>query len=539
MAQNNTTGPGVRSASNPDSNNTTAGTGQAPANAAAAPTAGKENIFTGLCEALNKHQQDLVKAGKRKIADRYAIEFAPNSVGESTVKRPLDQDATTAPMQNNDSTSKLNPAKNQVNKNARTYPIRAGSQIVQVIDNVMRNSSFITGQQNIEISTATDPTTGVQTQKLKAKTGTGNFQWFKISLNAQWLGYDTVIRDHAYQFTFIITPYPVGQMISQYFPDSIYRGVHKSYQYWFTGQNTQVLSYEATYNNLYRIVLTGTGPIIQAQENADFRDLNRKIYMATSENRAAGAKDYANEPGDNAASYFYDPGGLKIARMRIVGDPAWLQQGEVGLGVSAKAFNFSPFNPDGAINYDASAIMFDISFNHPVDYNYTTGIMDVNAFNRNELPLEHYTYTARSIKSFFRKGRFEQELEGALVTEKKASNTQTVARPAATVTSATNTRQSQDTGAGSNVTTISAVSEIQYDESGAPIGTGYLPPTPQPAPPAANPTSNGGVSGAEILNGPPPPAITIQPTTPTLNPNATGQNLGPQASNPQIMDRET
>jgi hypothetical protein len=98
--------------------------------------------------------------------------------------------------------------------------------------------------------------------------------------------------------------------------------------------------------------------------------------------------------------------------MRIVGDPAWLQQGEVGLGVTARTFTFKPFNADGAINYDSQAVIFDISWNQPQDYDFSVGIMNVN--NQQGRARQNYTYTAVSCKNFFSKGRFEQELEGKL-----------------------------------------------------------------------------------------------------------------------------
>jgi hypothetical protein len=244
--------------------------------------------------------------------------------------------------------------------------------------------------------------------------------------------------------TFIVSPYQPASLISQYFPNPKYRGVHKSYQYWFTGQNTQILSYEQKYDNAYRIAMTGIGANIQKTLKTDWRDQNRKIYVATSENRAQGAKDYANEPGDNAASFLYDPKSLSTVKMRIVGDPAWLQQGECGLGVSARTFNFAPFTPDGTINFDASAIMFDVSFNQPVDYDFNTGIMNTNTMNRQGLPQEHYTFTAIECKSIFSKGKFEQELTGKLVTDEIKAATNGGGRPVA-ATTATDTRSSPRT----------------------------------------------------------------------------------------------
>jgi hypothetical protein len=473
----------------------------APAKASAAPVAGKENLFTGLCAALNQFQEQLVKDKKREIPDQYVIEFAPAALGDSTIKRPGDQNKAQAPMQNNATASdKLDRDKNSVNLSAMTWPVSAGSQIVQVIDNVMRVSSFITDQQIVQISPVADPITGVQKQVPSPGTGKP-MAWFKISVAAEPLGKDNIINDFAYRMRFIVSPYQPAQMISQYYPDSRYRGVHKSYQYWFTGQNTQILSYEQKYDNAYRIALTGIGANIQKKLKTDWRDQNRKIYVATSENHATGAKDYANEPSDNAASFLYDPKSLSTVKMRIVGDPAWLQQGECGLGVSARTFNFAPFTPDGSINFDASAIMFDVSFNQPVDYDFNTGIMNTNTMNRQGLPQENYTFTAIECKSIFSKGKFEQELTGKLLTgEVKASAATSTGRPATTPTAASASRTTNIRGEslGSEVVDetgqVSNLRRNEYGDLYDPTGTaGSALPTPQPAAPPAAPTSSGDI----------------------------------------------
>ena len=477
-----------------------------PQKASAAPVAGKENLFTGLCDALNQFQLELVKLKQRSIPDQYVIEFAPPALGDSTIKRPGDQNKAQAPMQNNATAAdKLDKAKNSVNPSAMTWPVSAGSQIVQVIDNVMRVSSFITDQQIVQISPVPDPVTGVQKQV--SSPGTGKpMAWFKISVAAEPLGKDTVINDFAYRMTFIVSPYQPASLISQYFPNPKYRGVHKSYQYWFTGQNTQILSYEQKYDNAYRIALTGTGANLQKKLKTDWRDQNRKIYVATSENHAQGAKDYANEPSDNAASFLYDPKSLSTVKMRIVGDPAWLQQGECGLGVSARTFSFAPFTPDGGINFDASAIMFDVSFNQPVDYDFNTGIMNTNTMNRQGLPQEHYTFTAIECKSIFSKGKFEQELTGKLVTDEiKASTNSGAGRPAATTatTTATNTRSSprtaeqivaeQNASFEYGTTEGSEQTRMLAEQDAGLFDEPKQPPTTQPAPPPEAPTSSGDI----------------------------------------------
>lgn len=501
----------------------------APPKASAAPVAGKSVTFKGLATALNEYQQELVKQKKREIADQYVIEFLPPTMAASTVVMPGPQDATTAPMQNNNTAEKILPAKNSADRSTRTWSVKAGTQVIKVIDDVMRSSSYITDQQNVEVSQATDPVTGLQTNKINAKAGTGNMQWYKISVNAVDLGYDKIIRDNAYKITFIITPYPVAQMISQYFPDSRYRGVHKAYQYWFTGDNTQILDYQQSYNNAYRIALTGYGAVQQSRVTTDFRDQNRFIYMATSDNQAQGSKNYAAEPSNSAASFLYDPSSLSQVKLKIVGDPGWMQQGEVGVGVNAKTFSFKPFNSDGSINFDSQAVMFSVAFNVPADYDLNTGLVNVNVNSRVGQPQEYYTFTAIKCKSIFSRGRFEQEIEGKLVIEKKPNavkDTQANGRTAP-ATAATNTRSTtspldgslgyelrDETGAISNFRK-NEYGDL-YDATGT-QGAGLL--APEPAAPPQAPTSSGTIASPAAgdedaqqvaFNPPPRPATADQ-----------------------------
>lgn len=502
----NSTSQRTVAARNSQTNNTNSASPQAPANASAAPVAGSQDIFAGLCEALNQNQQTLVKQQLREIPDQYAIRFDPPAMAQSTIKRPGDQNLDQAPMQNNNTAKKLLPDENKVNRSAMTWTVKAGSQIVQIIDNVIRNSSYITDQQIVQISPVADPKTGVQKQIPSPGTGTGTTAWYKITVGVQQLGYDNKIRDHAYRMTFIVTPYAIAQMASQYFPDSRYRGVHKSYQYWFTGNNTQILQYEQKYSNAYRLTLSGIGADLQKESSSNFRDQWRKIYMATSENHAQGAKNYTNEPGDNAASFLYDPMSLANVKLRIVGDPAWMQQGEVGLGQVARNFNFSPFLPDGSINYDSQAIMFDISFNQPTDYDFNTGVVNVNAHNSSSgLPQEHYTYTATRCKSIFSKGRFEQEIEGKLLVEYNQSPAASNGRSVATTASPTaagsrsSPRTAEQIVAEQNAsfeygtTEGSEQTRMLAEQDAGLFDAPKQPPTTQPAPPPEAPTSSGDI----------------------------------------------
>jgi len=481
------------------SNNSSAST--APPKASAAPGKSKD-VFTGLCEALNAFQRRLAdpKDPNRKydIADEYQIEFAPNEIGAATLKRQGTLDKSKTPLQT-PTPRALKPETNSVNNNGRVVSVTAGMQIIQFIDQEMRNSSYVTDQQLYIV----DP----KTEKIVPNPNPPNgvTAWYKINVEATQLGFDNRRKDFAYRMKFVISPYAINTLPSDWFRSSRYRGSHKSYNYWFTGANNEILNFEQEYNYLYRLVISGLNVPVQ-QRRTDFRDVYRRTFLPTSENHAKGADGYVNEPGDNAASFFYSPTDQGTVKIRIVGDPAWMQQGEVSVGVNATNFNFNPFANDGTINYDSQEIVFDISWNQPADYDLNTGLVDIKRTGirpdgtYNTQPEFNFTYTAVTCKNFFSKGRFEQEIEGRLLTEFEKNNQQ------ATNSNDTNRPRSSnptpDNGTRSPSNTTSANSWVDINGLQV-LGTDVTPdgdtnqndsePQLLNSPPPEDPTSNGGI----------------------------------------------
>jgi hypothetical protein len=406
----------------PTTNNNTS-----PAKATAAPTGNTNYIFTGLAEALNTHQNQLVKDKKYAIADIYEFEFNPVSMGEAKLKKPGSTDRSkTAGKEAKTAGQALNSKTDKVDNNSQNWSVLAGTQIVQYIDQVMRSSSYIYDQATTQV----DPNT--QKPIPSPGTGTGITTWYKISVQATSLGYDNLRRDDAYRIKYLITPYAITQMASEYFPDSRYRGSHKTYGYWFTGQNTQIINFEQTFNTLYKLTLSGAGSISQSNVTTDFRDIYSKTYMPTTEQKTGQQTGtYTNAGPDSAAAYLYSPNDLATVKFRIIGDPGWLQQGEVSTGISAQQFSFAPFNLDGGINFDSQEVLFDIGWNQPQDYNMETGVMNTN--NQNGRSIQNNTYQAIDCRSFFSKGKFEQEIMGKQFVEFRKATTRTPAEVRPTI----------------------------------------------------------------------------------------------------------
>jgi hypothetical protein len=456
-----------------------------PPKASDAPTKGQNNIFLGLADALNKFQKDREKDLPGYRADEYVFEFAPASIGAAKVVppgQPVDR-KNTAGKNIKTAADKLDEKTDSVNVNSQTWNIAAGTQIVQLIDQIMRSSTYITDQQKVNFNEDDE-----QTKNAKSNPG-GITAWYKISVSAQQLGYCNYRRDHAYRMTFTISTYAINQMCSIYFNDSKWRGSHKAYDYWFTGLNTQILNYEQDYNQAYYTTVSGNSSGL-ASPKPTGRDQMKQAIQATSEQRTQGQANYVNEPADNAAAFLYSIGDFAEVRMRILGDPAWMQQGEAAFGVSARNFEFNPFNSDGSINYDSQQVTYTVSFSRPTDYNFNTGIMNVNS---DGAPQEKFRFQAKSCKNIFSKGRFEQELVGSLL---PASSTSGSNGRSSQVTGSTDSRANKidDGSRGYEIRDetgqLSNLRKNEYGDLYDPEGLDTPgAPAPQPAPPPEPPTS--------------------------------------------------
>ena len=400
----------------------------APAKANAASSA-KNTVKQGLVGAMNVFQQQLVKDRIYQVADTYEIVFAEDAQGRQPIRdakinnptnRIVVQDETSMkPGPSQTGGQAFNEAANVMDISNRNWSITAGMQMVQVIDLAIRNSTYITDQAILNY----DSETGVETLNSKFDgVADARIQWFQITMEATQGAYDEARNDYAYNIKFIVSPYELIDFDSKYFPLTKFRGVHKSYPYWFTGQNTAVVDYTANFDGLYNITVTGShaddsaAAKLRKKYLSSMRDIPKYTYAPASNASRMGSEGKTNEVSASAAEYLYSPGNMGTGKVRIIGDPAWIQQGSLSGGVNTKEFGYSPFLPDGTINFDASQVMFEISWQRPEDYNISTGLADPYSRPGNEArqPLQSTVYKANKVISEFKQGKFEQTLEGSL-----------------------------------------------------------------------------------------------------------------------------
>jgi hypothetical protein len=486
-------------------------TGRPPPNSNAAP---KTVIVAGLKQALNEYQARLCGLGDDPPPppsvfdepDVYDIVFTDSKLENASVLPPVDPDQrqTPSPVPQN-SNQVVNGAVQTGAVDSKTTSATAGTSIIQFLDQTLRNSSYIYDQQ-LKVITADG-------QEIKRNNNNNQgVNWYRIGVKVEPLKYDRKRRDYAYKITYIVSPYRVNEIKGPYFPSTRFRGTHKKYLYWYTGLNNEVLSYEQDFNYLYYVVVnSGQDRFINI---VDFREEAKYVFQTRSGESDQGQPGKVNEAGANAAEQLMSPSDLSRAKLVILGDPAWIHQGEMWFGTTDGTGPQQPFFPDGSINTEVEEPLFEIGFNKPADYDLQSGRMEVNSTdlgaNRyisgagaNGLATQSFIYRAVSVVSNFSSGKFTQDIEGVLITFPASAikvnatdvDSQFTETPAITERLLRDLDRANSARAVRNQ--VPQGSFVEEQASGAAnsqppaLGSSQTPSAPAPAAPAAAPTSSG------------------------------------------------
>ena len=400
---------------------------QANANTPPPPKVSASVITRGLMDTMNEQEQRYVREGRQTYANVYKIQYTPEAealIKNATITKPheiVNKAAVPAAAAASQNTQTSSPDKQAMTVTSRNYPITAGMQLVQAIELIIRNSNYITDQANIVFTED-----GAPKPNPKAAGENQGVRWFNIIPSARPIGgqYDEKVNDYAYNITFTIATYDLQQFNSAYFPATKFKGIHKQYHYWFTGQNTSVLDYKETFNTQYLWQVSGSPDQDSNKTRVDkkitssMRDIPLVMQVARSSESSQSAQNRANELAANAAQNIYNPGDLAEARLQIIGDPAWIMQGSI-IGVAdPKTVEAKPFNDDGSINFDMGEVLYEIAWQRPQDYSLSTGLADPYSqtpnVNGSRQPLQSRVYRCISVISEFRGGNFTQTIEGGL-----------------------------------------------------------------------------------------------------------------------------
>ncbi|SVE55514.1 uncharacterized protein METZ01_LOCUS508368, partial [marine metagenome] len=205
-------------------------------------------ISKGIVRALNDHNNKLVEKHRDDgaIADRYSVVFE-GGIGSARIDSDTIFNTYKAkmlkPMADAKDPDADNPEKGQIQVEKEIKTISAGQQIQNLIDQLIRSSEYITSQSSM-LKNKAGEYEAVDGQKEP-------LTWYKISCRTKPIAFDTIRNRYAYDITYIVTPRLVIDSKSSFFRNRGFKGVHKKYDYWFKGKNTEVISYQQKLDTLF------------------------------------------------------------------------------------------------------------------------------------------------------------------------------------------------------------------------------------------------------------------------------------------------
>lgn len=413
---------------------------------------GKKSII-GLAEILNKLEQDESKKEKSsiKFPNVYKVEFKENTGIDDSLLVPKDyyvkERTPMATVEGGTASSNERTAWQKrlgtVEKKTRTIEIPAGISIVQAIDNIISQSEYLK-KMMVAVDKEIDESVKQTDSSVDINSRPATLSWYNINpvVTRTFDDWDEKRGDYAHEITYVISKYEIPYIRSLYTSNTMsYYGPHKRYNYWYTGENTEVLSYEQDYNFLFTL----EGSLASDAETTNLQSAKTKMKAGISGADATTAKSGKNDIINSVKSFLYSPGDLVHFKLKVLGDPDYLMP---TVGTSDNNSENQWYGKDLSINPNSGQVFFEILFQQAEDYSNNSGLLVPN----NEIQFAAYpdsmkvkpkgiVYMLTEVVSHFSKGKFEQTLKGVIPEFVTAGAKD--GRDLTPPSSASNTRQTQ------------------------------------------------------------------------------------------------
>lgn len=402
----------------------------------------------GLMDQLNSLQNTVTKTEedkkKQSVADVYRVRFENIAVKDALIVEKDSYVKSKAPLAKVENSSQSTVRTSEQTKTVdkkRVIEIASGTPILTAIDQIISQSTYLTDAMKViddeELQPSLENEQTFQKQEPKPLT------WYWVVPEVRVIGHDPLRNDLAYEITYVIYTYEVPYLKSLVVGKTTsYRGPSKIYNYWYTGENTEVLSYEQQYNMLYFL---GSGLSSESGTPEDPKDTTPNKPIPGQDANPTGKEAGKFELQNSIKTFLYSPGDQIKASIKILGDPDYLMPAVAG-----------PTTDAFSINPNTGQVFVEIGFKQVEDYNTeTTGIANDTVVDHGLLkPNDNImfwdypeavkkvtegrmVFMLKEVISKFNKGTFTQDLKTILPnfsnTETATKTTNTSTAPAGAV----------------------------------------------------------------------------------------------------------
>ena len=374
----------------------------------------------GLIAQLNAYEQELYNTKACKIANRYKIEFLGDleNLKRALIVLPSDLDKWKWGWSKAKTTAEINEVTAQntnPNNTVRTISLLFGTSVFQAVERVISQSTFLSDALKAVYTTAltTDGKTDDYEETKNSTTQT--IRWYNLTTRVKTLGFDTQLSQFAYEITYVIAPYETPVVLNNYVNStSKYYGPVKRYEYWFTGQNTEIINYEQQNNNGYYLVALDPG-----------NSRNNSVGEAAAIPTQPGFYQDVDRTGSAGVGFeaqgayltnLFDPKSYSRAKITILGDPDFLMRDSF-VDLAEPVYNQFYDRNGRTINPRNGQVFIELDFKESKDYNISTGVLDINDSivfwqypESVKNTIKGVSYMVWRVDHIFRQGRFTQEL---------------------------------------------------------------------------------------------------------------------------------
>lgn len=360
--------------------------------------AGNNNTSGGLVNAVNgfhaKLAQDTgvdapTESTARNAADKIVIKIHPDIAEHKLEIANLAKVGMINPDANFD------PSRQHPQPAQPLYGFHAGTSILSIIDTMIKESTFMTNQIQVN-KTVEENNAQLQDSEKDRAQEKNPLIMPKITARYTMLEYDTKANRHAYQATYIISPFETAGHQSPSVSRSEIENIAKEYDYLFTGKNQDILDIDIKFDlAFYNNVATNTKSVSEGTPSGNNKtkvgddpgdgapQQSDPLTLAAIESRppesienvGSMTKEDIKKIKASALmkSVMQDSAGDMITLdITILGDPAFIKQDDILY--APEDDNSNAFTENGSIKQDTGDMYLRLRFKAFDDIDHVTGL---------------------------------------------------------------------------------------------------------------------------------------------------------------------
>ena len=374
--------------------------------------------------AINSYEDQLVKNNHQKFADKFKF-VIDKEIADSKIVDPKRNPASSTNMKNRSATAgaerireKFNVVPSGIKElDSSTFSINAGTSIVEVINQVIKNSDFFKKQ----IKEQPDPT---------VKEDVPIFS-FKIVPRLELGEFDETRKVYSKTITYYITKIPYYNQKYPKADKSLPSRCVKEYYYMYTGKNQSILDFSIDFDSMFFTVLTAdpaknqsitvqeAGGVESNTEKTKTDSGNASIAVNKYKNVSAQADstNTTNSTRDSATIAANDlhksmmsssRGDMINVTLKISGDPEFIKQDDLFFNPSNMVAQGQELDGHSSLTMDTQQIFALLEFRTPSDLNQDTGLVDFETYDTSVFS---GIYLIIKIDNSFDKGQFTQTID--------------------------------------------------------------------------------------------------------------------------------